>query len=198
MSDQSTDSAQQTDAGATGGTPAGTGTQPVQQAEAPKPGFTQDQLNAAIAEEKRRWKKQQDDEAKELQRKADEAAAVQRGEFEKIANERGARATELEGQLEGTQAQLTALTEAMEKQIKARIKPLPDELREMIPESADVLTRYELVGKAELAAAKLSAIPPAPKPPLGTPPGPRGSGTSNTTHTPDLVAQKRAGGEYAV
>lgn len=180
-------------------------TEPAQPPPAPSaaitPAFTQEQFNAALAEEKRKWKKQQDETAAELKRKADDEAAAARGEFEKIAGERGARVTALETELEGlrtsTQERLTALETEMGRQIKARLKELPEEIKAMAPEG-DTLTRFAWLDKAEAAAAKLTAAPSAPKPPLGTPPGPRGSGTATNTHTPDLAAQKRQSGEYVV
>jgi hypothetical protein len=156
--------------------------------------FTQEQFNSALADERRKWKAAQDEAARKIKQDADDKAAQEKGEFEKLANDRQARITVLEQEQASAGEQLTALQEAMEKQIKARIRALPEELRDMIPETADVLTRYELVGKAEAAAAKLGkpAIP-------STPPGPRGSGAQPPVgQAPDVTAQKRASGEYAI
>lgn len=153
--------------------------------------FTQEQLNAAIADEKRKWKQQQDQQVAEAKRVAAETEAAAKGEFEKLATERGTRLTALETEHTTTTAQLTAYQAAMEVQIKARVKALPEELRDLLVEG-DVLTRYEQLGKLEAAAAKLAPV--APTTPRQTPSGPRGpgSGPSVQPNNADLLAEKRA------
>ena len=148
-----TEGAQQTDAGAPGGTPTGAGTQPAPTAGAT---LTQEQVNAILADEKRTWKRQQDEAAAKVKREAEEAAAKQAGEWEKLATTAATERDRVTAEHTTATERLTALTDAMEKQIKARIKALPDELQGLIPDTADVLTRYELIGKAEAAAAKLT------------------------------------------
>jgi exonuclease VII large subunit len=152
-----------------------------------------DEVNTELAE-LRKWRQERDqaDEAakKKQQTDADEQAR-QKGEFEKLATERQQRLDSLEQQHKSTRERVQALTEAMEVQIKARMRALPDELKAMVPESADVLTRYDLVGKAEIAAQKLA---PAQRT-HGTSPGPRGPGVApqdNGRPTDDLLAEKAA------
>jgi hypothetical protein len=85
---------------------------------------------------------------------------------------------------------LTVFAEEMERQAKARVRALPDELKAMAPEG-DVLALYSWLTKAEAAAAKL-----APKPATGTPPGPQGQGIAPMATPNDLIARKRAAGGY--
>jgi hypothetical protein len=189
-----TASAQQTDAGATGGTQPGAGTPPAPQPEAPK--FTQDDVNRMIADEKRKLKQQQDEAATKIKREAEEKAALEKGEFEKLANERGARLQQVEAEAMTATERISAYEAEMERQFKARLKALPEEIREMEP-GGDMLTRFAWLPKAEAAAVKLAATPVA-RPILSSPGGPRGTGHSTTTHGPDLAAQKRASGDYSL
>lgn len=169
--------------------PASAGTPPAATQEASR--FSQDQLNTLLAEEKRKWKQQHDEAARKVRQEAEEAAAAQRGEFEKLATERASRIAALETDLASRDARITALTEEIERQSKARLRALPEEIRAMAPEG-DVLALYAWLGKAEAAAAKIGAPAPA-----GTPPGPRGSGAAPLQTGDDLVARKRASADYA-
>ena len=174
--------------------PAGNPAQPTEPTPAQPPAsgaasFTQEQLNAAIAEEKRKWKRQQDEAAAEVKRKADEEARIKAGEFESVANERATRITALEAEHTAASEQLTRYQEEMERQIKARLKVLPEEIRAMAPEG-DALTRFAWLEKAEAAAKTLTATRTP-----GTPAGPRGSGVAasgGAANADDLKAQKRA------
>jgi hypothetical protein len=154
--------------------------------------LTQEQFNAALAEEKRKWKAQQDAAAAEIKRKADEAAAAEKGEFEKLATDRATRIAALEAEHTTAAEQLTKYQEEMERQIKARLRALPEEIRAMAPEG-DALMRFAWLEKAEQAAQKLAATRTP-----GTPPGPRGSGAVPAANPTDLIAQKRASGDYAL
>lgn len=159
---------------------------PVQPQASSAATFTQEQLNAALAEEKRKWKKQQDEAAAKARQEAEEKAALEKGEFEKLAGERGSRLAQIETEHTTLQERHTALTEAMEAQIKQRIKLLPEEMRELLGDG-DVLARYTQLGKLEAAAAKLTTVPRGP----GTPPGPRPAG-GNTPPAPDVATAKRS------
>lgn len=156
-----------------------------------------DEVNRELAD-MRKWRQEREQAdaqaTKKQQQEADKQAAA-KGEFERLAAERQAKIDTLEQQSSDTSTRLQALTDAMEKQIKVRAKALPDELQAMIPDDADVLTRYELVGKAEQAAAKLVAS--APTRTAGTPPGPRGNGAPSTAGQPDLVSTKKTQVDYS-
>lgn len=194
MADFTASAQEPTDAGATGGAQPGTGTPPASQSEAPK--FNQDDVNRMIADEKRKFKQQHDDAAAKVKRESDERAALEKGEFEKLASERGSRLEKAEAAALSGNERLAAFETEMERQFKARLKVLPDEIREMEPDG-DVLTRFAWLPKAEAAAVKLAgSIPPRPN--LSSPSGPRGTGGSTATHAPDLAAQKRASGDYSL
>lgn len=168
---------------------------PIAQPPAPTPAatLTQEQFNAALAEEKRKWKVQQDTAAADIKRKAEEAAALEKGEFEKLASDRAARIAALESEHGTATEQLTRYQEEMERQVKARLRNLPEEIKALDP-GGDVLTRFAWLEKAEAAAAKL-VTQAAPR---GTPPGPRGNGATPMPGAADLIAEKRASGEYAL
>lgn len=164
-------------------------TDPAQQEHMiPKSRF--DEVNTALAELKA-WKAEREKEAAaaEAARKSqEEAEAAQRGEFEKLANERAAKLKEIEAQHASTAERIKAYEEAMEAQYKQRLKALPEAIRDLAP-SGDTLTRYNWLATAETAAAKLA------KPEVrGTPSGPRGTGTSSnaSTSSDDLKQQKRS------
>jgi hypothetical protein len=185
MSDTITESAQQTDAGATGGTQTGSSTQPANDAGAT---LTQEQFNAAIAAEKRRWKAEQAQAETRAKQEAEDAARAAQGEFQALAEQRQQRITALETEHATTAERLTAYEAEMERQIKARLRALPEEIRAMAPEG-DALARYAWLEKAETAAAKLAATRTP-----GTPSGPRGTGAAGSvaTNNDDLIAKKRA------
>jgi len=159
--------------------------------------LTQEQFNAAMAEEKRKWKTQQATDAAEIARKADEVARVKAGEFESLATERATRIAALEAAQTTTAEQLTAYQAEMDRQIAARLAALPAELKALDP-GGDALSRFAWLAKAETAAAKLAPV--APRPPLGTPRGPIGNGAATPAGgpPPDLIAQKKASGDYAL
>ncbi|RTL01216.1 MAG: hypothetical protein EKK59_03335 [Neisseriaceae bacterium] len=161
---------------------------PASPAAATPPTLTQEQVNAIIADERRKWKQQQDAIATKARQEAEEAAAASRGEFEKLASERAARIAQLETEHTTAAEQLAAYQSEMERQVKARLRALPEEIRAMAPDG-DALTRFAWLEKAEAAAAKLIAVVPT----NGTPAGPRGVGTAvaGATDT-DLLAKKRA------
>lgn len=184
------------------GVPSG-GTQPPPAPQTPPPAqppaqgaatLTQEQFNAALAEEKRKWKAQQDAAADKARKDAEDKAAQEKGEFEKLASERGTRLSQIETEHTATTERLTAYEAEMERQIKARLRSLPEEIKAMAPEG-DTLARFAWLDKAEAAAAKLAATTTP-----GTPSGPRGSGAqpSVTSASGDAVARKKASGDYAV
>jgi hypothetical protein len=179
MSDPSTASAQQTDAGATGGTQGG------QTAEAPK--LTQEQFNAALAAEKRKWQQAQAAEVAEAGRKAAEQEAAAKGEWERLANERGAKVTELEQSTVGATERLAAYEDVLTAQIKARVKTLPEAARSKLPEG-NPLSQLAWLDAVEAAVAAAT-----PTPPRQTPPG--GGRTSASSAAPSMdaiIADKRA------
>jgi len=178
-----TASAQQTDAGATGGTQTGP-TPPA--VEAPK--FTQEDVNRILAEEKRNFKKAQDDSAAKIRRETEEKAALEKGEFEKLANERGSRLAQVEAEYTTTAERVSAYEAEMERQIKARLKALPEAIRDLDP-GGDMLTRFAWLPKAEALAASFAAAPPAPR---QTPPGGRTSAAPAGNGLADIIAEKRA------
>lgn len=125
------------------------------------------------------------------ERAAADKAAAERGEWERLAGERQARLDAAESLSATAAERITAYEAEMERQYKARVKELPQEIRDMEPEG-DALSRFAWIPKAEAAALKLAATRTP-----GTPSGPRGTGAAPAPYsTADLVAHKRASGGY--
>lgn len=176
-------------AGTTPGASEGSGTPP-----APTAGervFTQAELNAFLAEERRKAdEKRKADEARARAQAAEEAAA-KAGEWQTVAEQRKAAAEAAQAERDRLQAERDDLAAVVERTIKARLKSLPDELAALAPEGTPA-QRLAWLENAEKAAAKLNAGA-APRTP-GTPSGPRGIGGQQTplgATEADLLAQKR-------
>lgn len=130
--------------------------------------FTQEDVDRIIRERLAEEKRRNETQAEKIKRQAEDEAKAKQGEYQALAEQRAARIAELEPVAE----QNTRLQELMERQIKDRLKNLPEEIRAMQPDG-DVLARFDWLSKAEAAAAKLQA---ARSP--GTPPGPKGNGAA--------------------
>jgi hypothetical protein len=158
-----------------------TDTPPEQEHMIPKSRFDEvnQKLQALQADQQKR-------EAAEKAKAEKDAAA--RGEWERLATERQAKLEAAEQGQQTAAERLTAYEAEMERQIKARLRALPEELRALIPEG-DALTRYTQLEKVEAAATKLAATRTP-----GTPSGPRGTGAAGSVATTndDLIAKKRA------
>jgi uncharacterized coiled-coil protein SlyX len=161
-------------AGTTPGADTGTGTQPG--TTAAERTFTQAEVNAFLAEQKRKDEQRaKDAEARARQQEAEKAAAAA-GEWQTVAEQRKAAADEAErraadaaGRVEHLEARLAAQAAVVEKLIKAQLAELPEAIRELAPGGDDLTARLEWVAKARKAAATQPAA-------TGTPAGPRGTG----------------------
>lgn len=152
--------------------------------------FSQEEVNRLLAEERRKAdEKRKADEARAKAQAAEEAAK-RSGEWERLAQAREQRAAQAEQERDGYAARYQALAETLEREIKARSKALPEELRDLIPGGDDLAARHAALLKLEAAAAKLTA-----RRTPGTPAGPRGIGgvqPATGASDDDLIAQKRA------
>ena len=154
----------------------GTGTQPETAAEKK---FSQAEVNRMMAEDRRKTKAA-----------ADEAQRIKAGEFEALATERKTRLDETEAELERLKQQNAAYETRLETDLKARIKALPEEMRDLVAgETLDA--RAASLDKVEAAAKKLIAQRTP-----GTPSGPRGNGGSTGNTMEKLIADKRQSGDY--
>lgn len=89
---------------------------------------------------------------------ADEEAAIKRGEFEQIANERGATITTLTGERDGYKAQLDTLIAAIKPDVDAAWKAVPDEIKSFYDGADDdVLAKRAFLAKSKPAIDKLTA-----------------------------------------
>ncbi len=148
-----------------------------------QPRFTQEELNALLAKERKETERR-------LKQQAEDDLKVKQGEFQSLAEQKAARVAELEAAKQTTEDRLAAISEAMTRQAEARLKALPAEIKAMAPEG-DVLALYTWLEKAETAAQKLTTQKTAL---AGTNTGPSGtgSGVTGTTNNADLIAEKRA------
>ncbi len=163
-------------------------TEPTAEHMIPKSRF--DEVNNALrAELDAKAKREQ------AERAAADKAAAERGEWERLASERAARVVELEQTSTIAAERIAAYEGVLTAQIKARVKALPEAARSKLPES-DPLSQLNWLDAVE--AAVQAATPTAPRPPLRTPPGPGGAHSTTTIQSADLVAAKRASGDYAL
>jgi|GEM_PF-6317656 len=179
-------------AGSIPGAGSGTGTQPA--TPAADRTFTQSELNALLAEDRRKAKQAADAETARAKAAAAEAAAASAGEWQSVAEQRKAAAEAAEARADAVQAERDALALEVEEEIKPRLRALPLELRELMPADGTSAQRLAAVRKLEAAAVKLGSMAAA-APQRGSPPGPRGIGglaAPVSTAQADLIAEKRA------
>lgn len=175
----------------TGGEPGNNpGTQPGADTQTANAGatFTQEQVNAFLAEERRKLQAQQKAAEQKARQEAADTAAAEQGKFRELADTREARIKDLEPQLTTTQERVAALEALIAKEIEEGIKDLPAELRAMKPDG-DVLVQRDWLSKARKAAQTLiqQRTP-------GAPAGPRGTGAQPlpTGSIEELKAKMRA------
>lgn len=140
--------------------------------------------------------------AHETERKqVDDEAAAKRGEFEKLANERSATITDLDGKLKVADTDRKAIEEERDAlraffdgQIDAALKTLPDALKDFDPgPDAPFAQRKDWLEKAQKRAAELGDQPTQ----RGNGPNPKPGGE----HKIDIEAEARKArqtGRYSV
>lgn len=181
--------AQPTETPTTGGEPGkqpsgGTGEQPTAQTSGGSRTFTQDQVNAMLADERRKAKEKSE-------REQEEQRAVEQGEFQKLADQRQKSLEKLEPEVARLTEANTRLSTLIETILADRVRQLPAELAELRP-SGNVEEQVSWLVKAEKAASKLVKE----RGPV-MPGGPRGTGAAATQQTlDDLVEAKRRSGQY--
>lgn len=103
----------------------------------PEKKFTQDDLNALAAkvrkEEKDKAQAAKDKEEKERL----EAEAKEQGKFEKLANDREVELSDLKPKLESATAEVERYKSTVADIVKAELKALPEEVRDMSPGKYD-------------------------------------------------------------
>ena len=188
MSDPITDPATSTaGAGTTPGAGTGGSTSAATTPEGEKR-FTQAEVNAFLAEERRKAdEKRKADEAR-AKAQAAEAAAKESGEWKTLAETVTHERDRLSAEHTATTERYAALAGQVEALIKAQLKELPDEIAALAPGGDDLAARLEWVAKARKAASKVAT---AQTP--GTPSGPRGAGAAAVVQPSqaDLIEQKR-------
>lgn len=158
--------------------------------------FTQEEVNRFLAEEKRKLKQAADAEAARLKQAVEDKARAEAGEYQQLAEQRALKLAEVEQQKLSAEERLAAYGAAMEDQLRARLKALPEEMRSLDP-GGDILARYEWVARAEVAAAKLKGQQQPRQ--AGTNIGPNGTGSGVViTSGADMVAQKRGSLDYGM
>lgn len=133
--------------------------------------FTQKEIDAIIAERLGREKKNQEAAAEKARKQAEEDALFKNQEFQKLADERGKRVAELEGQV----GELTSVREqadrykgALEKYLVVEKKDLPKHVLTLL-EKLDPVDQIEYIAanRAELGKPtqeQVKGVPPSPEP----------------------------------
>lgn len=110
--------------------------------------FTQEDVNRIVQQRLREEKEAAD-------RKAKEKEARDKGEFEKLAATVTAERDDLQKKLTASTERNTALTEKITAIINQEIKALPESIRDLKPETDDVLLIADWLVKAKKSAAKM-------------------------------------------
>jgi len=153
--------------------------QPQEHPQPPEKQYSQKELDAIITAREKK--------TAEAQRLADEQAAQQRGEFEKLSEQRARRIEQLEQELAGVatvKEQLEALNATLSVQIKERTKKLPKEFQALIPNGSPA-EQFAVLDKVE-AAYNTSIV-------AATPGTPRGGQVSDVVSLApsDIIDKKR-------
>jgi hypothetical protein len=144
-------------------------TEPAADAGDETPKFTQAQLDAIVRDRLERQKRSVDAAAKAQQEAADAERLKQQGEFEKLAEERGRRVAELEGQLHQREVQALRDAAAAKHRLPAALAArLMGDTAEAL--DADAASLATLVRPEDARRERAQAAAP------GNPPGPRPSG----------------------
>jgi hypothetical protein len=138
-------------------------------ADADAPTFNQAQVDAIVRDRLERQKRSVDAAAKAQQEAADAERLKQQGEFEKLAEERGRRVAELEGQLHQREVQALRDAAAAKHRLPAALAArLMGDTAEAL--DADAASLATLVRPEDARRERAQAAAP------GNPPGPRPSG----------------------
>ena len=124
------------------------------------------QVNTKLRELEAAQQKRDDDD-----RKSKEKAAKERGEWERLANDREQELGTIKPQLQTATERLAALEALLEDEVKDGLKELPEAIRALAP-SGDILEQRQWLAKAQKAAGDAPLRNP------GTPAGPRGAGAN--------------------
>lgn len=133
--------------------------------EAPK--FTQAQLDAIVKDRLERERKKTADDAEKARKDAEAIRLKEQGEFQKLAEQRQTRITELEAEV----AALAPVTEerdrykaALETHVTALAKDLPDSIKDLLT-GKDPVDQIAWLDKhrESVAGERRSGPPPSPK-----------------------------------
>jgi hypothetical protein len=132
--------------------------------------FTQKELDAIFADRLAREKKKQDEATAKLKKQAEEDALVKNQEYQKLADERGKRVAELEGQvgeLETVRTQAERYKGALETYLQAEKKDLPKHVLTLL-EKLDPVDQIEYISANREQLGKSNegpqGVPPSPNP----------------------------------
>ncbi len=129
------------------------------------------------------------DEIESAGKQAEEKAAVERGEWEKLANERQAKLEKIEPELKSLRSENESLKATVQAQQDAAIKSLPDEIKDMDPGIDDLTKRQVWIDKALKAAEKITAAAANPTARPGVGAGPPKAGSSSNGSDGDEAAR---------
>lgn len=153
------------------------------ESEAPQKQFTQDELNKII-------KRELDTAKAKAKKDAEEKAAQERGEFEKLASERKAELISLQEEHDELKERYDKLNEQVQELIKAELKGLPSTVRDLAPADSSLL--LEWLPKARKTAEALNdGSNESPKPGNTRSPKPGSQSPKDLTQASIDIMRKR-------
>lgn len=158
----------------------------------PEKRFTQAELEFQLNERLTRERTKAAEKAAKEKADLDAQALKEQEKFKELADRHEARVKEIEPQLETLTAERDALRDHLAAVVTAETKDWPKEVKDLLPETDDVLVKFEAVARTRALAARLSGTAPAP----GNGPNPRPTGSAGQVGINDIIEQKRAKGVY--
>lgn len=115
--------------------------QPTPEPKPETPTFTQAQINAIIADERRKWESKAEADRKKAEDAAKEAALKEQGEYKALAEQHASRIAELEpltGQVETLTQERDAALAVVTSLVEQELTAAPDFVRDAIAEKSPV------------------------------------------------------------
>jgi hypothetical protein len=155
--------------------------------------FTQAELEAKISDRLKRERELAATKAQKDKEAAEAESLKEQQKFKELASQHEAKLAELGPQVETLTAERDRLVAIVTAAIDAETKDWAKEVKELLPDGADVLTRYAAVERTRGLAARLQATGPLP----GNGPNPRPTGSAASNGVQTIIEEKRGTGRYA-
>jgi hypothetical protein len=155
--------------------------------------YSNEEVQRIVSDRLRQAQKATEAKAIREKEEADSLRLKEQAEWEKLANQHEAKVKELAPQLESLTAERDKLREHLAASVAQETKDWPKEVKDLLPDTEDVLLKLDAVARTRALAAKLVGTPP----PAGNGPNPRPAGAAGQTGTQEIIEQKRSSGAYS-